>query len=152
MADIAAFPTVRSVLVSGDNINTYIAGAAIKAGQVVAFHGTGVSDTVHPCAVGTTLGIAGVAIYDAALGAKVAVAGPGCVCNVVNGIQATSWDAGTFLKAYGTTTAGTVTLAALTGGVAPLDIVGLAIENNTATSSGTVSKVLVTCGTITAAA
>jgi hypothetical protein len=152
MADIAAFPTVRSVLVSGDNIISYTAVAAVKAGQVVAFNATGVSDTVQACAVGTTLGIAGVAIYDAAAGAKVAVAGPGCVCNVVNGIQATSWDAGTFLKAYGTTTAGTVTLAALTGGVAPLDIIGLAIENNTATTAGTVSKVLVTSGTITAAA
>ena len=152
MADIAAFPTIRNVLISGDNIITYTAAAAIKAGQVVAFNATGVSDTVQACAAGTTLGIAGVALYDAALGAKVAVAGPGCVCNVVNGIQATNWDAGTFLKAYGTTTAGTVCEAAITGGVAPLNIVGLAIENNTATTAGTASKVLVTSGTITAAA
>ncbi len=152
MADIAAFPTVRNVLVSGDNIGTFIAGAAIKAGQVVAFHGTGVSMTVHPCAVGTTLGIVGVALYDAAIGANVAVAMAGCICNIVNGIQATNWDAGTFLKAYGTTTAGTVEAAALTGGVAPLNIVGLAIENNTASATGTISKVLVNPGTITAAA
>lgn len=152
MADIAAFPTVRNVLVSGDNINTYTAAAAIKAGHVVAFNATGVSDTVQACAVGTTLGIAGVALYDAALGAKVAVAGPGCICNVVNGLDGTNWDAGTFLKAYGTTTPGTVTLAALTGGVAPLNIVGLAIDNNTATSAGATSKVLITSGTITAAA
>ncbi len=152
MADIAAFPTVRNVLVSGDNILTFTAGAAIKAGQVVAFNATGVSDTVQACAVGTTLGIVGVALYDAASGAKVAVAGPGCVAYVVNGIQATSWDAGTFLKAYGTTTTGTVEAAALTGGVAPLNIVGLAIENNTATTAGTASKVLITSGVITAAA
>jgi hypothetical protein len=152
MADIAAFPTVRNVLISGDNIISYTAVAAVKAGQVVAFNATGVSDTVQACAVGTTLGIAGVALYDAAAGAKVAVAGPGCMCYVVNGIQATNWDAGTYLKAYGTTTAGTVTIAAITGGVAPLDIIGLATDNNTATTAGTASKVLVTCGTITAAA
>jgi hypothetical protein len=31
MADIASFPTIRDVLVSGDNIKNFTAGAAITA-------------------------------------------------------------------------------------------------------------------------
>jgi hypothetical protein len=152
MADISAFPTIRNVLVAGDNIQQFTASGAIKAGHVVAFNSTGVDLTVQAAVVGTTLGVAGVALYDAADGAEVAVAMDGCIVYVVNGLDGTNWDAGTYVKVYGTTTTGTVVAAALTGGVAPLDVVGLAIETNTATSAGTYSRIIVRPGTITAAA
>ena len=42
MTDIAAFPTIRNVLWSGNNIITMTATTAIKAGQVAAINATGV--------------------------------------------------------------------------------------------------------------
>jgi hypothetical protein len=69
-------------------VMTYKAGAAILAGQVVAFHGTGVTDTVHPCVAGTTEAPVGVALYSAAKDALVAVAGNGSVLKVCEGAGA----------------------------------------------------------------
>ena len=150
MADIAAFPTVRSILISGNNINTYIAGADIKAGQVVGFHGTGVSMTVHPFVTGTHVAVVGVALYGVSSGGMVAVAGPGCIVNVVNGIQGTDIDAGHYVEAYGTTSPGTVKELVVDGGVAVNSkVVGLMLEVNTATAAGTSSKCLITLGVVT---
>ncbi|WP_440952039.1 capsid cement protein [Methanococcoides sp. FTZ1] len=85
MADTGTWITISKVLDSGDNLQTFTAGADIKAGMVVAGHGTGVSDTVHPCVAGTTAFPIGVAIEDAASGAPVTVACVGCVCYVREG-------------------------------------------------------------------
>lgn len=128
MTDITAFPAIQDVLVSGDNINEYIAGAAVTKGQVVAFHGTGVSKTVHPCVTGTTDYPVGVAIKSAANGAKVKVAGRGCLCKVANGESDATGETGDPVAPYGTTTAGTVKVKALTGGVAPGHIAGYLME------------------------
>lgn len=70
------------------SVKTYKAGAAILAGQVVAFHGTGVADTVHPCVAGTTEAPAGIALYSAAKDALVAVAGNGSVLLACEGAGA----------------------------------------------------------------
>jgi len=133
MADLAAWAAIRTVLVSGDNINQFTAGAAISAGQVVAFHGTGVAWTVHPCATGTTGTVVGVALYDAANGAQVAVAMRGCIVYVQNGAQG-AVDQGDPLIAYGTTTTGTVSVADIATGatLTPVPLVGFALEDHAA--------------------
>lgn len=94
MADISAIPAIQDVLLSGDNVKEYIAGADITQGMTVAFHGTGVDRTVHPCVTGTTTQIVGVAIKSAASGAKVKVAGRGCIAKVINFDDTTGIDAG----------------------------------------------------------
>lgn len=114
MTDITTFPTMRNILVAGDNIQPFTAGAAITAGQVVAFHGTGVSKTVHPAVTGTTDTPAGVALYSVSSGDECAVACRGCQCKVANGESDASGDAGDPVQVYGTTTAGTVKIAAVT--------------------------------------
>lgn len=132
MTDIASFPTMRNILESGDNIQNYIAGAAITAGQVVAFHDTGVAKTVHPCVTGTTGTIVGVALYSVGSGAQVAVAGRGCICKVANGESDATGDAGDPVAEYGTTTAGTVKVApiAAAGATCTLHIiVGYLVED-----------------------
>ena len=132
MTDIASFPTIRNVLESGDNIQSFTAGAAITAGQVVAFHGTGVSRTVHPAVNGTTGTPAGVALYSVSSGAEVAVACRGCRCKVANGESDATGDAGDPVQVYGTTTAGTVKAAAVTidaSGAYVRAIVGYLIED-----------------------
>lgn len=82
MVDITAFPTIRNVLYSGDNIQSFLAGDTIKAGMVVCFHATGVAYGCIPCIAGAGTIPIGVALYDAASGAYVAVAMAGCVCYV----------------------------------------------------------------------
>lgn len=150
MVDIAAFPAVHDILVSGDNIQSFIAGAAITAGQVVAFADTGVSDTVHPAVTGTTASAVGVALYTVASGERVAVACDGCVVNVVNGIQGTDIDAGHWVEYYGTTTPGTVKELVTSGGVAVnFKLVGKLLEDNTATAAGTSTKCLIATGPVT---
>ena len=68
------------------NVKTYKAGAAILAGQLVSFHGTGVDQTVHPTVDGTTTGCVGVALHSqASTGGYVAVAGNGTVCKLCEG-------------------------------------------------------------------
>lgn len=132
MGNLATWADIRTILVSGDNINDFIAGAAIKAGQVVAFHGTGVAWTVHPCLTGTTDTVVGVALIDAAIGAHVSVAMEGCIVYVQNGAQA-AIDQGDALIAFGTTTNGTVTVFdAATGAPAPKNLVGWALEDHAA--------------------
>ncbi len=112
MTDISAFPTISKVLVTGNNIVSYTAGAAISAGMVVAFHGTGVSQTVHPAVKGTTDTPVGVALYGVASGAKVAVAGPGCRVYVAIADDTTGADAGDYLEDNANAVGGTVSVAA----------------------------------------
>ena len=132
MADIASFPTMRDILESGDNIQDFTAGAAITAGQVVAFAGTGVDKTVHPAVTGSTGTPVGVALYSVDSGAKVAVACRGCHCAVANGESDAAGDAGDPVAVYGTTTAGTVKVApiAASGATCTLHtIIGYLLED-----------------------
>lgn len=146
MADIASFPTMRNILVSGDNIQQFTAGATITAGQIVAFHGTGVSKTVQPCVTGTTTTIVGVALYSVSSGAEVAVACRGCIAYVANGESDAGLDAGDAVGGYGTTTAGTGKTQALTGGVTPSYIVGYTLEDigNSGTGQVDISPGIIT--------
>jgi len=147
MADIAAFPTIRNVLVQGNNIYPFTAGAAITAGQVVAFHGTGVDNTVHPAVTGTTGAVVGVALYSVGSGEEVAVAMDGCIVYVVNGKDTGDFDAGDYVQAYGTTTPGTVTALVVSGGVAvDYAMVGMMLEDNAAAAAGTYTKCLIKTG------
>ena len=129
MADISAFPTIRHVLESGENLITMTAGAAITAGQVVSFHGTGVSRTVHPCIAGTTGQPVGVALYTVSSGAEVAVATTGCICTVANADDTTGIDAGDTLQDNDNAVGGTVNALALSGGVTPTYCVGYALDD-----------------------
>lgn len=86
----------------------YIAGAAILAGQVVAFAGTGVSWTVHPANALTTSNVVGVALHGAATGAHVAVAGPGSVIKVQNSVDNATLDSGDMVAAAASTALGCV--------------------------------------------
>ena len=75
-----------------------IAGAAILAGQVVGFHGTGVDYTVHPIVASTTSAPIGVALYSqATTGGHVAVAGIGSMIKVCEG-KGAALDAGDFVQ------------------------------------------------------
>jgi len=131
MTDITAFPTMHDVLVSGDNILNLTAGATIVAGQVVGAHGTGVSGEVIPN-VGATPAV-GVALYDAASGAAVAVAGPGCVVNLVNEDDTSVIDAGTWVTAANNAVGGTVVAI-----VAADEVVGFTIDDIAGAGSGKV--------------
>ena len=139
MGDIAAFPTIGNVLVAGKNIQEFTAGAAITAGQIVAFHGTGVNKTVHPAVKGTTVLIAGVALYSVDSGAKVAVGCRGCHCIVANYSDSATVDAGDPLEDNANAVGGTI-------GVCPIDadgslatlkyVAGFAIEDIGASGTG----------------
>ena len=133
MADIAAFPDMGDdILVSGDNIKRYIAGAAITKGQVVAIHGTGVSDTVHPAVKGTTASVEGVALATVASGELVAVAGDGCVVYVANADDTTAIDAGSGIEDNDNAVGGTVSALPANSGAATAayaNLVGIAVED-----------------------
>lgn len=138
MADITAFPTIRNVLIDGENIVTYTAGAAIKAGQVLAFHGTGVSRTVHPCVAATTMPV-GVAIYDVESGDECAVAGRGCRAYVANADDGDTIDAGDPLQLNDNAVGGTVNTAAIVdAGVVAVTkyIIGYAIDDQAGSEVG----------------
>jgi len=129
MANDSVWPTagLRNIIISGNNIQQFTAGSTIKAGNVVAFHGTGVDNTVWAAIVGTTYTCVGIALFDAASGSLVSVACRGCVAYGVNGKDNASIDAGDPVTPA--TTPGTVSTKALTGGVAPGPIVGYAFED-----------------------
>ena len=139
MADIGTFPTMHDVLIAGDNIQSFIAGADWKAGQVLAFHGTGVSDTLHPAVKGTTAMIKGVALYDVTSGNRGAVACRGCRCKVANA-DATALDAGSPVEDNNNAVGGTVSTAALSGGIELKYIAGY-IEQDIAGSGTGVMEV-----------
>jgi len=144
MADIGTFPTIRNVLVDGDNIKSYTVGGtlAVKAGMTLAFHGTGVSNTVQASVKGTTVMPVGVALYDAAVGAQVAVACRGCRVYVANAESDVAIDAGDPLEDNDNAIGGTVSAAALVipGAVAVVQyVVGFAEEDIAASATGIMS-------------
>lgn len=108
MADIAAFPTIRNVLYSGGNVQKFTATTAVKAGQVVAFAATGVSEAVIPSLKGTAGQPIGVALYDIAAGAVGAIAMDQCIVNVANAESDADIDAGDMLESNDNIVGGTV--------------------------------------------
>lgn len=77
-------------------VKTYTAGAAILAGQLLAYAATGVSETVHPAT--SSLGSpVGVAAFDAASGGIVTVYGDGCEVKVELSADDGTADAGDWL-------------------------------------------------------
>ena len=133
--EISAFPTIRNVLVSGDNILTLIAGEALKAGQCVGFAATGVANTVVVMDNTSDEYVVGVALYDAASGAKVAVATAGCVCYVANENTVSAVEAGKYVIPK---TLGGVIEHTYGGTEGTYTVLGLCLSGIAANSTGTV--------------
>jgi len=144
MADITAFPTIYQVVSQGHhNARDVIAGATIKAGQVVAYARTGVSNTVHPAVKGTTGGLAGVAAYDMASGDKGTIYTNGAICYLANADDGTALDAGDLLEhndnAVGGTVSAVVAAATTAAGQALYnDIIGYALDDIAGGATGRV--------------
>lgn len=141
MTDITAFPTIRNVLWSGDNIQTFTATTAVTAGQVVAINATGVSMAVDPSVATAGSRSIGVALYSASAGAQVAVAMTGCICYVAIYDDTATIDAGDFVETNDCAVKGTVGAAAVaaTGGAtvtAHYDIIGIAVDDIAASGTG----------------
>ena len=149
MGDIAAFPTVRNVLVEGDNIVRFVSEGTIKAGMVVAFNTTGVSFSMLPAIKATTGQPVGVALNDATTGQWVDVAMDGCIVNVVNADDAATIDTGDIVEDNDNAVGGTVsTVDWVDAGVVLVMKyqVGIMIDDNVGTTAGTASRMLVSCG------
>jgi hypothetical protein len=144
MADITTFPTITAVVSQGHhNARDVIAGAAIKAGQVVAYARTGVSNTVHPAVKGTTGGIAGVAAYDIASGAKGTIYTNGAIVYVANADDTTAIGAGSLVEhndnAVGGTVSALVAAATTADGEALYnDVLGYALDDIAGGATGRV--------------
>jgi hypothetical protein len=114
MADIAAFPTIGPSFVGGPT-KRFIAGADIKANQVVCYPATGVTDTVEVYIVGAGQRPVGVAVFPAASGAPVTVAVDGAEIDVVNADDTATIDAGDALEGNDNAVGGTVSAITETG-------------------------------------
>lgn len=132
MADTATWTTISHVLDSGTNLQTFTAGADIKAGMVVAYASTGVSDTVHPAVAGTTEAPIGVAIIDADSGDMVTVACEGCIVYVREG-TGNAIDAGHWVSDDDAAATGCVKTAVTT---ATGYGIGIAVDDIAANGSG----------------
>ena len=103
-----------------------IAGAAILAGDVVAFNATGVDFTVQPANGTTTYAVLGVALHSqATVGGHVSVASVGSILKVKNADDTTAIGSGVALQAGVSTATGCV-IAAARG--AASNQIGVAIE------------------------
>jgi hypothetical protein len=145
MADIDAFPTIERVLHNNGPTWSFTATTAVKRGQVVAIHATGVSGAVDPAVAASGAHSIGVAEYDAAAGAKVSVCLPGCICTVANADDTTGIDSGNRVESNDNAVGGTVSEvaeAAIAGAVGTnhLDVVGYALED---IAGGGTGKILV---------
>ena len=145
MADTAAFPEIKQVLHNDGPTYGFTAGAAIKAGQVVAFAANGVSMTVIPAVAGTTAEPIGVAIIPAAKDAPVTVALVGSIVTVCEG-AGTAIDAGDPVADDDNTLGGCVKTAVTT---ATGYRIGIALEDIAKNGTG---KILVQPQIITKAA
>ena len=97
-----------------------IAGEAILAGDVVGFHGTGVSMTVRKHVTGTTVAPLGVALFSqATTGGKIAIASIGSIVKVKNAIDS-ALDAGTQIMGSGTTAGHVIAYSSAAGGEEPI--------------------------------
>lgn len=145
MADTATFPTIKQVLHNDGPTYGFTAGAAIKAGQVVAYAAAGTSETVIPAVAGTTGAPIGVAFLPAASGAPVAVALVGSIVTTCEGAGA-AIDAGDYVADDDAAAGGCIKTAVTTAtGYA----IGIALEDIAANGTG---KILVQPQQITKAA
>ena len=148
MGDISAFPTIRNVLFSGDNIITLTATNALKAGMVVEIDATGVSGAVNAAVAESGSRPVGVSLYDVAAGGSAAIATYGCVCYVANADDTATMDAGTYVVTNVNAVGGTVSSELAVGDNAtPQLVVGMLLEGMAA--SGT-ARCLITLGSLTA--
>jgi len=97
VATTSTFPTIRQVLYSGENIQTFTAGEALTAGQVVGMAASGASMTVVAMNDTADEFPIGVVLYGVASGGDAAVAMEGCICYVCEGSGSTI-DAGDLVQ------------------------------------------------------
>lgn len=136
MADIAAF-TSPSHLVKGIGVfRSFTATTAVKAGQVVCFHGTGVDWSVIPSIAGSGTYPIGVAVTNADAGKAVDVALNGSIVKVVNADDGTGIEAGEWVKCDDNAVGGTVKVCVYSGGIAAQGVIGHSMEAIAANSSG----------------
>lgn len=140
MADIGTFPTIHKVLYSGDNIQSFKANGAIKAGQVVCLNATGVDFTVEKAVAAAGSCPVGVALTDAADTYQVPVAMIGCIVTVANYDDTATMDAGDTCMMNDNTVGGTVAVGT---GAASWELVGRLMTDMAA---GGTAKMLVLCG------
>ena len=132
MADTSAWPSMSNIVLDAGLTFTFTAGADIKAGQVVAFAGTGVSRTVQPAVAGTTGPVAGVACDTVDSGDAVTV----CYCGIVKVVEGTgnAIDAGDYVMDDDCAIVGCVKGAVVTA--TSYGVVGQAIDDIAANGSG----------------
>ena len=108
MTDIQAFPTIRNVLYSGNNLISGTAALAAKAGQVAVFDATGDGLKFQPGLAEAGERPVGVFLYDAAANAPCTVCGPGCIVYVANADDAAACDTGDWMITNDNAVGGTV--------------------------------------------
>lgn len=140
MTDITAFPALHDILVSGDNLQSYTAGEDLKAGQVVGFDISEVTEVIIVMDATTGENAIGVVIYDVTSGDKGSVAEIGCVVNMVNADDAADIHAGADVIQDDNAVGGTISEY---GGSGAGQIVGQAREFNTGGAAGIAKAVLV---------
>lgn len=146
--DRTAFPTTKKeILVSGNNVQTFIASGAISAGQVVAIDATGVTMTVRAAVVESGeapigVAIASVTAAEATAGKQVPVAMIGTIVYVSNYSSDVDIDAGEYVTTNDCAIGGSVIACS---GAATQELVGRMLEDSTAASL-TMEKMLVLCG------
>lgn len=140
MADIAAFPTLHDVLVTGNNLQGYTAGEDMKAGQVVGFDISETTELIIAMHAVAGENAIGVLIFDVLQGDLGTVAEIGCVVNMVNADDAADIHAGADVIQHANAVGGTVSEYAGSGAG---QIVGQAREFNTGGAAGIAKAVLV---------
>lgn len=146
MADISAFPS-QSTLTSGDSClvqtpqgpaRRFILAADVKAGQVVVYGST--SGEVTPAVGSTSEVVAGYVDCDGEDGDEILVYLAGNIVKVVNASDSVAIDGGAWVITDNNAVLGTVsaTMAAASGATAVqyLNVVGVALEDIAASSSG----------------
>lgn len=149
MADISPFPTNIGPSFVGGPTRRYIAGAAIKANQAVAFAASGVDETVIPYVAGAGSFPVGVAVFAAALGDPVTVAVDGAVIDVVNADDTTAIDAGDWLEGNDNTVGGTVSAIPLTGSGTTSTLHYMVAQALVDIAGGGYGKAVVKCAPVT---
>lgn len=133
MADIAAFPKIRNVLESGENILNLTSSGAASAGMAAAIDATGLSLTVRPGVAEAGELPIGVYIYDVAAGEMAAIAGPGCIVYVANADDTATGDAGDYMCTNDNAVGGTVSVQSEAGsgakGVLNRNVLGFLVED-----------------------
>lgn len=114
MADRTTFPTIKNVLIGGNNVQNFTVGATVvKAGQVVAISASGLDLTVVPAIAESGECPIGVAITGAAIGGQVGVAMAGCLAYVTNYDDTATVDAGHWVMTNDAALGGAVEEASL---------------------------------------